>query len=335
MTSDDYPYRSPANARTWQPGWPPATTRAVEALAAETLAAETQPDRTLGWIIAVTLAILACGNLAMLPTAELLGPIRPGLLFSLGASFVCFAAGSIVGQGGLLAVLVVWGSGPLWQRLMWQAALMGLGFWAWGLGYSYVVRHKASAWDEGELAAALGLPFLALSCQAVPWFFRLFLQWRIERESPSPRTTASLRAERLSIRDYLVGTVLVAVTLHLVRAGKPTSMPEANYWSLWLTIGLVLAALSLIAVVPIVYFTLGMRRALWGVVGVLTLTALASAPAIHYLRSVPLPPVPLIIAIPALMGGFTLSVAVPLWIARGNGYRLVIGRSQSPDRWSR
>jgi hypothetical protein len=78
-------------------------------------------------------------------------------------------------------------------------------------------------------------------------------------------------------------------------------------------------------VLPIVYFTLGMRRAFWGVVGVLTLTALASAPAIHFLRGVPLPPVPLIFAIPALMGGCTLTIAVPLWFARSFGLRLVIG----------
>jgi hypothetical protein len=328
MTNDEYPYRSPADAQTWQPAWPSAAPLAAEAVAAEALAAEPEPDRTLGWIIAVALAVLAGGNLAMLPTAELLAPpIRPGFLFSLGISFVCFAAGSIVGQGALLAILVVWGSGPLWQRLAWQAALMGLGFWAWGLGYSYVVRDRVLAWDEGELAAVLCLPFLVLSCQAVPWFLRLFLQWRIEREFQSPPTTASLRAERLSIRDYLVGTVLVAVTLHLVRAGKPTSMPEASYWSLWLTIGLVLAVLGLIAVAPIVYFTLGTRRASWGVVGVLTLTGLACAPAIHFLRGVPLPPVPLIFAIPALIGGITLPVAVPLWIARRHGYRLVTRRT--------
>jgi hypothetical protein len=40
-------------------------------------------------------------------------------------------------------------------------------------------------------------------------------------------------------------------------------------------------------------------------------------------------------AIPALMGGFTLTVALPLCIARSFGYRLAIGRAaQSPDRLS-
>ena len=317
MTGDDYPYRSPADARTWQPAWPPAAP----------LAAETEPDRTLGLIIAAAIAILAWSNLAMLPTAELLEAATPGLLLSLGISFVCFAAGSLVGQGALLAILVVWGSGPLWQRLAWQATLMGLGFWAWSLGYIHAAGSGVSVWDEGELAVAFCLPLLSLSCQAVLWFCRLFLDWRIERVFLSPRASASLRVERLSIRDYMVGTLLVAVTMAFARSGKPASMPEANYWSLWIIIGLVLAVLSLIAVVPIVYFTLGMRRASWGVVGVLMLTALASGPAIYFLRGVPLPPVPLIFAIPALMGGFTLTVALPLWIARQHGYRLAVGRS--------
>jgi hypothetical protein len=320
MIGDDYPYRSRAGTKTWQPAWPPTAP-----LAAEAPAVEAQPDRALGLIIAAALAVLAWGNLAMLPTAVLLDAARPGFLFSLGISFVCFTAGSLVGQGALVAILVVWGSGPLWQRLAWQMALLGLGFWTWSLGYLYAAGNRMRAWGEDELGVAFCLPLLLLSCQAALWFCRLYLHWRIERASQHPRTTASLCAEQLSIRDYMVGTVLVAVTMALARAGKPASMPEANYWSLWITLGLVVAALSLIAVLPIVYFTLGMRRAFWGVVGVLTLTALASAPAIHFLRGVPLPPVPLIFAIPALMGGCTLTIAVPLWFARSFGLRLVIG----------
>jgi hypothetical protein len=246
-------------------------------------------------------------------------------------SFICFAAGSIVGQSALLAIFVVWVSGPLWQRVAWDAFLLWLAFTAWGLGVCAVGWREVTAWRDGAIAFTSCLPLLLLFCQAVPWIFRLFLHWRIELPSEIPGSIAMSRAERLSIRDYMVGTVLVAVAMAMARAGKPASMPEANYWSLWITIGLVLVALSLIAVVPIVHFTLGVRRVPWGVAGVLALTAVASAPVIYVLRGVPLPPVPLICAIPALIGGFTLTVAVPLWIARRFGYRLAIGHTQIPD----
>lgn len=314
MTGDEYPYRSPANAEIWQPAWPPAPPSAADA----------EPEWSLGWIIGVTLVILAWGNLAMLPIAESLNA-KPGFLFTLGVSFVCLIAGSIIGQGALAAIFVVWGRGPLWQRLGWVAVLIGLVFLAWGVGFCSIAWHEITAWRDDAVTFASCLPLLLLFVQAVPWFIRLFLRWRIEWMSHGLRTAASRGAEQLSIRDYMVGTVLVAATMAMARAGKPAGMPEANYWSLWITIGLVLAALSLIAVVPIVYFTLGTRRASWGVVGVLTLTALAAAPAIYFLRGVPLPPVPLIVAIPALMAGCTLTVAVPLWIARRYGYRLVRG----------
>jgi len=312
--NDDYPYRSPPDAKAWQPEWPPASPRAAEA----------EPEWMLGAIVAVSLAILAYGNLAILPVVYLLNATHPG--FVLGGAILFFTAGSIVGQSALQAILVVWGGGPLWQRLAWHLVLIELAFLPWGLVYYFAAWHDATAWKHG-IMVALGLPLLLLFCQAVPWFFRLFLHWRIEFFPRSSRPTASLFAERLSIRDYMVGTVLVAATIAMVRAGKPASMPDPNYWSLWFTIGLVLAALSLVAVVPIVYFTLGMRRAWWGVVGVLTLTGLACVPAIWLLRGVSLPPMPNMVAIPALIGGFTLTVAVPLWIARRYGYRLLTRRT--------
>lgn len=316
MNDDEYPYRSPPDAKTWQPVWPPASP----------LTAEGELDGALGWIIALALAILACGNLVMLPIGDSLDPAKPGFAFVLGISFVCFAAGSIVGQGALLAILLVFGPGPLWQRLAGHVALAAMASLMWGIGFVHVNWRDMEHWGEATFMVALCLPLLLLFCQVVPWFFRLFLHWRIEFSIRNSQPLPVFVAERLSIRDYLVGTSLVAVTMALVRAGKPASMPDPNYWSLWITIGLVLAALSLIAVVPIVYFTLGMRRSWWGVVGVLALTGLASVPAIWLLRGVPLPPVPLIIAIPALMGGFTGTVAVPLWIARACGYRLVTER---------
>ncbi len=321
--TDEYPYRSPPDAKTWQPIWPhaasPDTPPPVNA----------EADWTLGWIVGLSLSILTFSNLAMLPTAESLSATKPGFHLSLGMSFVCFAAGSIVGQSALLAIFVVWVSAPIWQRLAWQAVLVWLAFTALCLGVCSIAWREVTAWRDGVVAFALCLPLLLLFSQAVPWFFRLFLNWRIELASESPRSTAASRAERLSIRDYMVGTVLVAVAMAMARAGKPASTAEANYWSLWITTGLVLAALSLIVVVPIVHFTLGVRRVHWSIVGVIALTTLASAPAIYFLRGVPLPPVPLMFAIPALMGGFTLTVAVPLWIARRCGYRLAIRRNQT------
>ena len=301
MKDHDYPYCSPADAKTWQPVWPPALSLALEA----------EPDYPLGSNLASSLAILAYGNLAIIPVVFLLSAAAsPG--FVLGAAIFFITAGSMVGQAALHAILVVWGGGKLWQRVAWQLALIELAFLPWGLGFCFAAWHQgASAWEYAVMVA-LGLPLLLLFCQGVPWFFRLFLQWRIEFVCSHPRPTDSLPTERLFIRDYMVGTVLVAAALAMVRAGKPASLPEANYWSLWITIGLVLAALSLIAVMPIVYFTLGMRRPRWGVASVLALTGLACVPAVLLLRGMPLPPVPLMIAIPALIGGFTATVAVPL-----------------------
>src|SRR5262245_6304524 len=202
MTDSDYPYRSPPMAKEWKSGWPP------EQLAGDAY----QPSgfSLLGDVAAV-LALSSIGTVALMPVADAVNPGSPG--FILGLSYVCAVAGAIGAQAALLAMLVVWGSGPLWQRLIWKWGMAAVLFLAWGIGFAMTEWNwlQSSQFPPEELVVAiLGLPLLSLACQAAPWLFRIYFRWRIERPGED---AAIARTETITIRDFLVGTILVAVTM--------------------------------------------------------------------------------------------------------------------------
>jgi hypothetical protein len=315
----DYPYASPPNARTWQPPWPPSKGGAVPM-------AGIVPPLTL--IVAGVMATASFANATMGPVARIM---EPGPGFAPGLAYLCLVIGSIVGQAALLSVFAVWGGGKVWQRLAWHWALALVAFSAWTFGFMAAMasnfRSPADYPDDELFAALVGLPLVALSLQALPLVFRVYLHWRIECRYDE--TAASARP--LSIRDLLAWTVLVAVTAALVRSGKPGNLSEAMYWNIWGIVSTVAVSVSLLFTLPMVYLSLGTRRAGWGVVGVVAIAAAAATIASLILMAFgPYGPGPsdkeIILMTTSIAAGFTLTLAGTLWIARRYGYRLETGQ---------
>jgi hypothetical protein len=331
VTLDDYPYASPPGAKIWQ----------SELLAARSdeplvLGVAGKPLREpelglppLAVIAGVVVAIAAVGNGTMFPIAE---SIRPGGIgFIFGLSYLCFVAGSMGGQLAVLTVLLVWGAGPLWMRLVchWGLALLAFSAWLFGFLVASMSRFGASGFPgEGLLAAVLGLPLIALASQLAPWLVKLYFQWRIELPDQTHETAA---VHQLSIRDIFLGTILVAVTMAAVRVGKPANTEEGIYWAGWGIGSGAAAGISLLCLVPMVYLTLGAQRARWGAVGVvaiaLSVAAIAAGSLMWFNPGGGPSDKEIILMMVSLAAGFTLTLCSTLWITRKYGYRLVIGAS--------
>ncbi|MEX2173279.1 MAG: hypothetical protein WD872_02890 [Pirellulaceae bacterium] len=318
MTENDYPYDSPPDATLWQP--PP-----VALLKRDDEPAYRPP---LAVIVAIAMLLLSAGNAMHTPIAEATdGPGQPGFL---SVAFVTFAiAGSIAAQAALLAILTVYGAGPLWLRLARHWGLAAVAFIAWCVGFTlaYVNRLPWAMDGEALLVAVAGLPLIALACQGPHWLMRIYFYWRIEHSDQN----ANAQSPRpLTIRDFFFGTVVVAATMAAVRLGKPALVDEGEYWLGWTLGGAVAAGISLIVVVPIAAFALAWRDWRWGAfgIGVLAAVAIAAASAgLIYLTSARGSNDWLGIFIAtSLVIGFFLTLAIPLAVARAYGYRLVTRR---------
>jgi MFS family permease len=327
MNDDDYPYRSPPVAKAWPPQSSPVQ-----------LAADTCPPAgvSLVGIFVAVFAIASIGNVTVVPVADYVSPSKPG--FILGITYMCAVAGSIGAQAALLAILLVWGPGALWQRQAWHWGLVAALFTAWGCGFAIAESNwvLSRRFPSRELLTTiLGLPLVSLACQAGPWLFRIYLHWRIERPGEA-REPAS--PETLSIRDFLLGTILVALTMAAVRLGKPMNVSAAWYWAAWGIGSAAAASISLLCVLPFLYLTLGVRNIRWGAVGIAAIAASVASTAISILvwfnringgfgpndKEIAL-------IFSALAFGFTATLAGALWIARAYGYRLVMNRPRMPS----
>jgi hypothetical protein len=166
------------------------------------------------------------------------------------------------------------------------------------------------------------LPLVALACQALPWLFRLYASWRIV---PPGQIAADTSNRPLAIRDFLIGTVLVALTLSAVRFGKPTGVVEAEYWAAWGIAGAVLVAVSLLGGLLILYAMLALWNWRWSVLEVaaiwVTATVCLTVVAILLTPGGPSDRLKAFISA-ALVFGYVASVSGTLGLVRWYGYRL-------------
>jgi hypothetical protein len=323
MTDDDYPYRSPPDAKTWQPQWPPDTSPATPPVLIPAFAL------SLAVPIGGVMLVLSLGNALLVPLGALLdGPGTPGFL---PGSFCMFAlAGSIGAQAALLAILAVFGSGPLWRRLAWHWGLAAIALFAWSVGYTVEYADLRGWGMDGEiyLAAVLGLPLVALSCQAPLWLLRIYFDWRIHS---SDQAFATEPPRPLAIRDFLAGTVLVALTMTANRLGKPDPIADLVYWTGWSIGSVAAAAITLAVVVPVLVFMLGLRDWRLGALGTLLAAAIMSATlAIGVICLVPSggpsPKLWTFFSV-ALTSGVVGTLAATLGLLRWYGFRLATRRT--------
>ena len=326
MTDDDYPYRSPPDAKTWQPGSPFAVGPATQPV----LIPPFMPS--LAVIIGGVMLILATGNTLQVPIAAHID--GPGTTTFLPGLFCVLAiAGSIAAQASLLAILMVYGAGPLWRRLLWHWGLALIAVLGWCVGFTLIFAGRRGATDaQTFVAVVLGLPLIALACQAPHWLLRIYFQWRIE--GPQPEAIAQpLRP--LAIRDFLIGTVVVGLTMASVRLGKPAQVDDAVYWIAWSIGGAAAAVSTLLLALPALAFVLGprdWRRSVAGVALLAVLTMIVLSALLIYLPPAGGPSNRLrIYFVVSFVCGLLGTLAGTLGLARSYGYRLMTRRTDLPS----
>jgi MFS family permease len=332
MTHDDYPYATRADAKLWQAAGEGAALAVSRPLREQLQQEETDPGLwKLTFTIAIALLVAAVGNGLLAPVAEL---IEPGPGFAVGISFLLASVGSIGAQAALLAILAVWGAGPLWVRQIWHWGLAFTAYSAWLLGllitFADQFGNPYSDLEEVTRVILLGLPAMALAVQLAVWPAKIYLYWRIvpTTRGDAPDEPGPPPADQFSIRDMIVATLVVAASLGALRFGKPENTSEADYWLAW-GIACGSAACGSVLVVLLVYLTLGVRRVWLGALGVTaTLGSLAGiASAVLIWIAIPGPTSnEIILMMTSVVCGFAFVAAGTLWVARSLGYRLSMTR---------
>jgi MFS family permease len=340
MTVDDYPYATRANAKLWTAAAAEDALTSAPLQLPQPLRDQLQREAELSsgpWkltlAIALAISFAAVGNGLLAPVAR---AINPGPGFIVGFTFVMAMVGSIGAQAALLAVLAVWGAGPLWIRQVWHWGLALVAYSAWLFGYLVTFGEFFNRASSSEIELILmilfGLPALALAVQLAAWPAKVYLYWRIVPVGPNgtPDESDMPSADQFSIRDMIVATLVVAASLGALRFAKPESTPETQYWMAW-SIACGSAACGSVLVVAMVYLTLGVRNVWLGAVGIAALLGSLAGIASTVLIWLGLPGPTnreIILIMTSIVSGFAFVGPGTLWIVRSLGHRLSMTRPQ-------
>lgn len=148
--------------------------------------------------------------------------------------------------------------------MSWATAICLWTIWALG----FLVRKHLGRQTTGDVLiselrfGALALPLAALAMQALLWYLRLYRGWQLvaieSRESS---------ARPLSIRDYMIGTGIVAFSISAARLAVKSSQLDNEYWAGWSIFCASAAGISLVSVAPAMLLMFGCHdwRFGWGV----------------------------------------------------------------------
>jgi hypothetical protein len=253
--------------------------------------------------------------------------------------FAAVAIGLFPAQAGLLTLWLVWGPGRFgWRLLVHWLLILGFSL-AFLAGYAVMLRGKVSALEILK-NYGIGLsifPPLSLGLQLSLWPFRVYGGWRVVRvAAPEPSTISNTAREPLTIRDLLLGTLVVALALGGIRAAvagvdvhRTTSESELLVGCfiglLWLTLVALLGYLAaLFLLLELKNSSEAEAVSLWlGYVGALLIGYLAvqsPRPGIWYSLSSTI----------VSFGSFAVGLGLPLLVARRDGWRLRLPRDK-PD----
>ena len=235
--------------------------------------------------------------------------------------------GAVPAQLGLLAVWVVLGSQLFWQRLLTSSAAGITLVLSWCLGMVITVNGDLRSVGEFLSVVLLCIPLFFLAIQSPLWLVRYWFNWRIVKLSDKQdrRQPPSFR-----IRDFMIGTAVVAIVVTLARLGRPNFAPEAGYWT-GLFVGLAIAFSVSLSLLPLaVLAVLRWEQIVGGVTGLfgVTLIWLMVLLMVSNMRGAG-GDVSMEVLVWSLCAVTSLvaCLAGPLYLVRRAGYRLVWYRS--------
>jgi hypothetical protein len=237
-------------------------------------------------------------------------------------SFIVFGCiGIMLAEGFVLAAWLVLGSGPFLRRfaLHWAAALL-LG--AIGLLGAIVAEGPRDGDIRDMLEnVPMSLPLASLAIQLPLWITRLYFGWRLVDACADP---APVRP--LAIRDLMLGTVIVAVSLASARLAEEMLRHSSEGWLLWAILVPSLAGISLVSVLPVAVWLLRMRDLSIGLVGIPIQTTIAILVTVIIIAmSEPRIRLVEVLAIATIITSFAATLSLAALAARAAGFRLVTG----------
>ena len=288
------------------------------------------PERTLkspprinaAWFI---VPCLACDFL-MVPAVRLMDG-GPGP-HEISAAIAFGIVGCVLAQGCLLAAWLAWSEGPFRRRLLthWKIAT--------GLYLIWVVGAVSALWQDRaapHVAATvfLGVPLVSVAAQLPLWLARHWWAWRLVRE---PSETADSSEPKLAIRDLMVATVIVAVSLALARLAPADGQDVWPVWGIGFAFASVISSITMLPAGKLLMRSQDFRRGLrWSVLYAAAWIALVWI-VVAILRwgfAVNLPPRAIFVGLSSLMLTFAATVILTAIIARDRGYRLA-AKSRKP-----
>ena len=307
----------------------------VTASRAPDLAHQPKPRIHLAWLI---LPCLAADGLMMPVVTSLSGPPRVFL-----AAFAFGIVGCVLAQGCLLAAWVAWGDGPFLRRLEAHWSVAACLYLVWLVGFGLAVALSGRIPPKIAATVALGVPLVSLAAQFPLWVTRQLFGWHLVREeadlaknsqlpktprSPPSKTERSPppKTERLTIRDLMLATLVVAVTLALARLAP--SPDAGEMWPVWGVAAAAASVVSTVSLLPAGVLLLRKRplsRSLaWSSLYALSLISLVWVAVVLQYQFAPgtLAPRAIYIGLSSLMFTFAATLTLTAAIARDRGYRL-------------
>jgi hypothetical protein len=251
-----------------------------------------------------------------------------------------------------LAAFLAWGEGSFLRRLLVHWLIAGGLYLVWLVGLLL-------APPPGEIAlsvaasAALGVPLVSIAAQFPLWLARQFWGWRLVRD-PTPlslgeggrrpgeggeKNDHAAADGKLSIRDLMLATLIVAIALALARLA-PLDGKDKDGGPVWLVACVVASVISSITLLPAGKLLLRarvLRRGLlWSILYAAAWISLVWIIAtVQWWFALPRAPRPIYVGISSFMFTFASTLILTSLLARSHGYWLTGGgkRASASARW--
>jgi hypothetical protein len=262
-------------------------------------------------------ALLGLANFLVVPLIE---------VFDDDFFFVFGCIGVMLAEGFVLAAYLVWGSGQFWQRfaLHWLVACVLGMIWLFGALAAEGPRDR----DIREVLenVPMSLPLASLAVQLPLWIARLYFGWRLVDRCADPAPERPL-----AIRDFLVGMVVVAVSLAGARLAEEMLLHSTEGWLLWAAFVPSLAGISLVSVLPVAVWLLRLRDLSIGLICIpiqtmfaILVTVIIVAISEHRLR------LEEVLIVATIIVSFAVTLSLAALAARAAGFSLKTDRGNAP-----
>jgi hypothetical protein len=164
----------------------------------------------------------------------------PSALF---LSFAWGIIGCVLAQGNLLAAWLAWSEGPFLRRLATHWKIAAFLYCLWLLGVGLAIGRKPESFTIAA-SFGLGVPLISIAAQLPLWAARQWLGWRLVKTDADLPQSAD---QPLTIRDLMLATFIVAVSLAPARLAPADGK---DIWPVWAVAFLIASLISSISLLP-------------------------------------------------------------------------------------